>query len=129
MQYFERRKARIEIIPMIDIMFFLLVFFVMITLRMIPSSGIGAQLPQASTAEPLPHPKLMVVVHPDGHLEADDQPMSLDQLRARLQQLGPDTDVTVAATKDTAVQSLMHVLDACREAGATNIGLAAQPEH
>ena len=39
MRYFETRKARIEIIPMIDIMLFLLVFFAMLTLRMIPATG------------------------------------------------------------------------------------------
>ncbi|MDA8114755.1 MAG: biopolymer transporter ExbD, partial [Acidithiobacillus sp.] len=45
MRYFEARKGRIEIIPMIDIMLFLLVFFIMITLRMIPASGISTRLP------------------------------------------------------------------------------------
>ena len=39
MRYLEAKKARIEIIPMIDIMLFLLVFFVMIALKMIPTSG------------------------------------------------------------------------------------------
>ena len=47
--FFEKKKGRIEIIPMIDIMFFLLVFFVMITLRMIPATGIASKLPRSST--------------------------------------------------------------------------------
>ena len=49
-KFFVEKKGRIEIIPMIDIMFFLLVFFVMITLRMIPATGIASKLPRSSTA-------------------------------------------------------------------------------
>ncbi|MBW8065887.1 MAG: biopolymer transporter ExbD, partial [Ferrovum sp.] len=45
MNYFETKRARIEIIPMIDIMFFLLVFFIMITLHMIPSTGVASKMP------------------------------------------------------------------------------------
>ena len=47
MRYFETKKARIEIIPMIDIMLFLLVFFAMMTLKMIPTSGHLTKLPPA----------------------------------------------------------------------------------
>ncbi len=45
MRYFEHRKARIEIIPMIDVMLFLLVFFIIVTLNMIPDAGVNLQLP------------------------------------------------------------------------------------
>ena len=48
-------KARIEIIPMIDIMMFLLVFFMLATLKMIQGAGIKLDLPQSSTAEQLLH--------------------------------------------------------------------------
>ncbi|MBU2842851.1 ExbD/TolR family protein, partial [Acidithiobacillus thiooxidans] len=44
-RYFEQKKGRVEIIPMIDIMLFLLVFFIMITLQMIPDKGLNLQLP------------------------------------------------------------------------------------
>ena len=47
MRYFETRKARIEIIPMIDIMLFLLVFFAIVTLHMIPANGVTSRLPQS----------------------------------------------------------------------------------
>ena len=50
MRYFETRKARIEIIPMIDIMLFLLVFFAMMTLKMIPTSGHLSKLPASAEA-------------------------------------------------------------------------------
>ena len=63
MRYFETRKARIEIIPMIDIMLFLLVFFAMMTLRMIPSTGQVSKLPTSSTAQTMAPPKLTLEIH------------------------------------------------------------------
>ena len=68
MRYMSTRKVRIEIIPMIDIMLFLLVFFAMLTLRMIPSSGHVTKLPTSSTATIIPHPKLLVEIGRDGSL-------------------------------------------------------------
>ena len=66
MRYFETRKARIEIIPMIDVMLFLLVFFIIVTLQMIPDAGVSLQLPVSSQTDALPHPKFTVNVLADG---------------------------------------------------------------
>lgn len=128
MRYLERRKARIEIIPMIDIMFFLLVFFIMITLRMIPSTGIASQLPQSSTAQALPHPKLLVVLQADGSVNVDDKPLTLAALTARLAAYATPakTVVTIAGAKSAPLQSLLSVMDACRKAGVTQISVAAK---
>lgn len=52
-RYFEPKKGRVEIIPMIDIMLFLLDFFIMITLQMIPDKGLNLQLPTSSEAQSL----------------------------------------------------------------------------
>lgn len=129
MRYFERRKARIEIIPMIDIMFFLLIFFIMITLHMIPSSGIASNLAKSSTAKSLPHPKLLVAVDAAGVIKVSDQVLTPAQLTARLRAGDPaHTVVTIAGAKQTSLQNLMNVMDACREAGVTQIGLAARPK-
>ncbi len=129
MRYFERRKARIEIIPMIDVMLFLLVFFIIVTLQMIPDAGVSLQLPVSSQTEELPHPKITVNVLPDGTIKVKDQVMTPDQLTAMFQADGaPDkTELTVATDKGTAFQHFMTVIDAARKAGVTDIGIAAQP--
>ncbi|HTH98813.1 MAG TPA: biopolymer transporter ExbD [Stellaceae bacterium] len=126
MRYFETRKARIEIIPMIDIMLFLLVFFIMMTIRMIPASGISSTLPQSSTAQELPHPKAIVTLFADGSVELDDQKMSLDQLTAKLSQEPEKTVVTIAGAGTATVQNMLSVMDACRKAGITQVGIAAK---
>ena len=129
MQYLEPRKGRVEIIPMIDIMLFLLVFFIMITIRMIPTQGMPAALPGATTAQELPHPKILLTLRPDGTVEMDGHPIALPELALRLRANDPArTQVTIAADRKADVQALVKVMDACREVGVGNIGLAAKPE-
>ena len=130
LKYFEVKKARIEIIPMIDIMFFLLVFFIMITLHMIPSTGITSSLAKSSTATVLDQPKMIVNVDETGNIDAEGKRVSLEQLTGLLKQKGnPEhTIVTIIANATTSTQNLMHVMDACRLAGVTQIGLAAQKQ-
>ncbi|MGE4483344.1 MAG: ExbD/TolR family protein [Acidocella sp.] len=129
MRYFERRKARIEIIPMIDVMLFLLVFFIILTMRMIPDAGVRMQLPNASQAQPLPHPAFVVNVLPDGTIKVKGKLLTPEGLTALFAGDGaPDkTDVTIAADKATAFQHFMTVIDAAKKAGVTDIGIAALP--
>uniref|UniRef100_UPI00191BAA72 ExbD/TolR family protein n=1 Tax=Acidocella sp. C78 TaxID=1671486 RepID=UPI00191BAA72 len=58
----ERERPRLEIVPMIDIMMFLLVFFVMIVLKMIPDSGVALKLPGAQTAKELKPAQVVVMI-------------------------------------------------------------------
>jgi biopolymer transport protein ExbD len=130
MRYFEYRKARIEIIPMIDVMLFLLVFFIMVTLQMIPDAGVNLQLPVSSQTDPLPHPKFTVNVLPDGTIKVKGATVTTDQLTAMFQADGDPakTELTIATDKATPFQHFMSVIDAARKAGITDIGIAAQPE-
>jgi biopolymer transport protein ExbD len=130
MRYFEHRKARIEIIPMIDVMLFLLVFFIIVTLQMIPDAGVNLQLPVSSQTDPLPHPQFTVNVQADGSIKLKGATMTADQLTALFQADGaPDkTELTIATDKATPFQNFVVVIDAARKAGVTDIGIAAQPE-
>lgn len=127
MRYFEARKGRIEIIPMIDIMLFLLVFFIMITLRMIPASGISTQLPTSSNAQILPKTPLVVELRGDGSVRFHDRAVSLTQLEQQLAQNDPDhTQVILAGAKNVTLQQLVAVMDACRHAGISQLGIATR---
>jgi biopolymer transport protein ExbD len=130
MRYFKYRKGRIEIIPMIDVMLFLLVFFIIVTLQMIPDAGVNLQLPVSSQTDPLPHPKFTVNVMADGTIKLKNQVMTTDQLTAMFTADGDPskTEVTIATDKTTPFQNFMSVIDAARKAGVTDIGIAAQPK-
>jgi biopolymer transport protein ExbD len=130
MRYFEAKKGRVEIIPMIDVMLFLLVFFIIVTLQMIPDSGVQMNLPVSSQTQDLPHPKITVNVLADGTIKVKDQTLTTDQLTALLKADGDPakTELTIATDKGAAFQHFMTVIDASRAAGVTDIGLAAQAE-
>src|ERR1035437_4270794 len=115
MRYFETRKARIEIIPMIDIMLFLLVFFAMLTLRMIPSSGHVTKLPTSSTAAAIPHPKLLIEINPDGSLQVESHTLTPAQLTDLLHSRDSSkTAVTIAGGDTSSLQQVMTVIDAVK---------------
>ncbi len=127
MRYFETRKARIEIIPMIDIMLFLLVFFAMMTLRMIPTTGQVSKLPTSSTATVMPSPKLLVEIRTGGILYVEGQGATASDITALVRARDPaKLAVTVAGGEDASLQQVMTVIDAVKLGGATQVGLAAR---
>ena len=127
MRYLETKKARIEIIPMIDIMLFLLVFFAMLTLRMIPTSGHVTRMPTSSTAVTIPPPRLLVEIAADGKLIVENKAITAGQLTELLRQRHNDkTAVTVAGNDSASLQQVMSVIDAIKQGGATEISLATR---
>lgn len=127
MRYLETKKSRIEIIPMIDIMLFLLVFFAMLTLRMIPASGHVTKLPTSSTATAIPPPKLLVEIEKDGNLLVENNPLTPAQLSDLLRKRDSSkTAVTIAGSDTVSMQQLMNVIDAVRNGGASEIALATR---
>ena len=127
MRYFTQRRARVEIIPMIDIMLFLLVFFVMFSLRMIPASGHVTKLPTSSSAAQIPTPKLLVELESSGTIFVEGKQITYAQLTALLKQRDAEkTAITLAGTESVSLQEVLHAIDAVKAAGATQIALAAR---
>ena len=126
MRYLQRRKARIEIVPMIDIMFFLLVFFIMVTHNMIPATGIGSRLPASASAERLESPQIVISLDAAGMISVDQRTLTLEQLGALLRERGLETRVVIAGADAASLSDLVAVMDACRLAGITRIGIATQ---
>lgn len=127
MRYFEARKARIEIIPMIDIMLFLLVFFAMLTLRMIPTSGQVTKLPTSSTATPIEVPKLLVEVRDSGELFMEGKSVTPGQITELLKSRdAAKTAVTISGSQGASLQQVMAAIDAVRAGGASQIALATK---
>jgi biopolymer transport protein ExbD len=128
--YFESGRPRVEVIPMIDIMMFLLVFFVIITLRMIAGTGVAMELPGSATTQQLKGSTITVGVTRDGETVIDGKAVRMDELKGKLVELkkSKPVDVVLAGDKDASLQTLLTVMDAVRGAGITSVGLAAKAE-
>jgi biopolymer transport protein ExbD len=126
-----RKKARIEIIPMIDVMMFLLVFFVLISVNVIPALGIKTQQPNSSQAQNLKTPDKQVVVTlgREGLIQLDGQTVELDRLVSTIKAKASASEpiaVIVNSDKGAEVQTLVDVMDAIKVAGLGKVALAAR---
>ena len=128
--YFDSDRPRVEVIPMIDIMMFLLVFFVVISVRMIAGTGIDMDLPGSATVQDLKSSTITIGVSKAGEIVVDGKAISPDALKDRLVALKSDkpVDVVLAGDKDVPLQTLLKVMDSVRGAGITQVGIAAKAE-
>jgi biopolymer transport protein ExbD len=124
-----KRHARIEIIPMIDVMMFLLVFFVLISTNVLPALGLKVALPHAAQTQKLSEQKkVTLTIDSDGHTYLDAAPVDIAQLPDRLRALTTDQPPIVIIAGDGAshLQNLVDVLDALKEAGVPAASIIAK---
>jgi len=126
-----RKKARIEIIPMIDVMMFLLVFFVLVSVNVIPALGIKTQQPSSSQSQTLitPDKQVMVTLGRDGLIQVDGQDVALDRVVNTIKTKAAQSEhiaVVVNSDKGAEVQTLVDVMDAIKAAGLGKVALAAR---
>jgi biopolymer transport protein ExbD len=127
--FFAGKRPRIEIIPMIDIMMFLLVFFIMITLKMIASSTLKIDLPGASTVDNLPETRVLIGVQSDGLAAIDGVKMSRSDIQIvlkRLKQGGRPVDVVIAGDKDVSIELLVDAMKMVQAEGISTVGIVAR---
>lgn len=126
----KKRKARVEIIPMIDVMMFLLVFFVLISLNVIPALGLKTQLPSSSTAQDLkPQTKAIITIAKDDVIQIDGENTTLDALTARLDKLrkeGEKLNLIINSDRGVEVQRLVDVMDTLKKGGFDSISIATR---
>jgi len=120
-----QKRARIEIIPLIDIIFFLLATFVMVSLSMVQNQGIPVRLPAAATSQPEERKDAATVsVSATGQLYLDKDEITLDALTARLAQLkaaNAELRVFINGDEDARLGLAIEVLDAVRKLGIAKV--------
>jgi|ERR1700693_576278 len=126
-------KARIEIIPLIDIMFFLLASFMMVSLSQVHMKGMKVNLPSGQTGETqAKNEYISVSVDRDGNAYFDKEEMkSYDDLLARLKQVhneNPEAKVFVRGDADTVHFNIIKVLDVLRTAGFYKVAFEIKSE-
>lgn len=119
------KKARIEIIPLIDVIFFLLATFVLFTLSLNKSGGLAVALPAVQTSAPRdPGDSVTLSVRDDGTLGWDKELITLDQFLIRLQafkQTAVDPRVLVNGDENALFAQVRYVVDEVRKAGITKV--------
>ena len=125
------KRARIEIIPLIDIIFFLLATFIMVSLSMSKNQGVQVALPSASTAAALGNQQeldkaVTVSVNQKGEVFYNKEKITLAQLPLKLQQLkaqSKDPKVIVNSDGNADFKYVVGLLDEVRKIGITKVAI------
>lgn len=123
-----RKAPELNIIPMIDIMFFMLVFFMLSTMYMIDLKTIPVKLPQAANAATDTVSTFAVTMKNDGSIYLGDAQTDLQSLllQASVEQKNNSAfAVVVRAEKDVDYGKVIFLIDKLKGAGVTRFGLAA----
>jgi biopolymer transport protein ExbD len=119
------KRARIEIIPLIDVIFFLLATFVLFTLSLNKSNGISVTLPATETSEPRdPNGTVTISVTDEGAVAWDKDIITLDEFTQRLLQYKreqPDGRILINGDERAFFAQAIYVFDEARKAGFTRV--------
>ena len=124
-------KARIEIIPMIDIIFFLLVFFMISTLSMTINRGLPVNLPKAASSQSNLRESFNITVTREGDIFLNKEPITLQEISQRVQAgLVKDPELlAVINADDHAIHgTVVEIMDKVRLAGVSRLAIAVKPE-
>jgi biopolymer transport protein ExbD len=125
------KKARIEIIPMIDTIFFLLVFFMISTLSMRQFRGMPVNLPKAASGQQAPAESASITITRENQIfldkQAVDQTTLGDLLRAQLVK-NPELWVVINADNGVEHGRVVEVMDIARSASVAKMAIAVKPK-
>ncbi len=120
-----KKKARIEIIPLIDVIFFLLATFVLFTLSLNKSQGLKVDLPKSSTSEPRdPAGSVTITVTAEGTLAWDKDPITLDEFLLRLERYKmtePNPRILINGDENAFFSQAIYVFDEVRKKGINKV--------
>lgn len=122
--------VRIEIVPLIDVVFCILTFFILAALGLTRQQAINVDLPRAATGVAQMRDLFIVSIDPIGQTYIDQQPVTRDQLQQALTQYTqqkPDGLIVLYASQQSQYSEVVGVLDLLRSIGGDRVALATLP--
>ena len=124
-----QEEPKLMIIPMIDIIFFLLVFFMISTMTMVQQNTFKVGLPQASSAQLDMNQHANITVMADGNIAFNKESLDKEQLIRRVQialQRNPDLQIILNGDKDVNYGFVIETFDALKQAGVKKLSIAVE---
>jgi biopolymer transport protein ExbD len=126
----ELSTTELNLTPLIDMVFILLIFFV-VTSSFVKESGIEVNRPTAKSAERQERGNIIISISKTGEIWIDRRKVDMNALRANVERLhaeNPEGSVIIAADKQALTGTLVQALDQARLAGVSNVSIAAFSE-
>ncbi len=126
-----RTVAELNITPLIDMVFILLIFF-LVTTSFVKETGIDVSRPTASTAAVKEKATILIGIDAANRIYIEHREVDVRAVRANVERAlaeNPEGAVVVVADKNSSTGTAIQVMDGCRMAGAQNVSLAAKLPH
>ncbi|MCL2282757.1 MAG: biopolymer transporter ExbD [Fibromonadales bacterium] len=123
----QRREASIDIAPLMDMVFILLIFFI-VTSTFTRETGVEVSKPQAQTASQLEKENILIAITRDGTIHIEERQVDLAGLSDVLKGIlakNPEREAVLIADKNAITERLVSVIDACTLAGVKKVSIAA----
>ena len=124
----EEEESEINITPMLDVVFIMLIFFI-VTASFVKEAGIDVNRPDAETAVRQERANILIAISENNEIWIDQRMVDPRALRANIERLhaeNPEGSVVIQADKKAITETLSQVMDAARQAGVYNVAIAAQ---
>lgn len=124
----EEEESEINITPMLDVVFIMLIFFI-VTASFVKEAGIDVNRPDAETAVRQERANILIAISENNEIWIDQRMVDPRALRANIERLhaeNPEGSVVIQADKKAVTETLVKVMDAARQAGVFNVSIAAQ---
>jgi len=121
-------ESEINITPMLDVVFIMLIFFI-VTATFVKEAGIDVNRPDAATAEKQEKANILIAIGPNNDIWIDRRQVDIRSVRPNIERLhaeNPQGTVVIQADKESKTDTLIQVMDASRQAGVYNVSIAAQ---
>lgn len=126
----EEEESEINITPMLDVVFIMLIFFI-VTASFVKEAGIDVNRPDAQTAVRQERANILIAISENNEIWIDQRMVDPRALRANIERLraeNPEGSVVIQADKKSVTETLVTVMDAARQAGVYNVSIAAQDQ-
>ena len=124
----EEEEAEINITPMLDVVFIMLIFFI-VTASFVKEAGIEVNRPEAATAVKKERANILIAISDKGEIWINKRRIDVRAVQANVERLkaeNPQGTVVIQADKKATTDVLIKVMDASREAGVYDVSIAAQ---
>ena len=124
----ERDTSEVNLTPMLDVVFIMLIFFI-VTASFVKEAGIDISRPPAATAERKERGNILIAITANDQIWIDRRHVDPRSIRANIERMhaeNPQGSVVIQADKDSKNGLLVQVMDAARLAGVSNVSLAAE---
>jgi biopolymer transport protein ExbD len=124
----ERGQKGIDITPLVDMIFQLLIFFLLTSSFVVTQAGIKVNLPRALTSDVLGDETVVITVNKDDVIFINDKPITLSQLSTKLDSLSKKKSILLRSDKKASLGKVVEIWDTCREKGIEKINIATVQE-